>query len=252
MNFKICAAVAVIAALLLLMRGGRFSIREERADGTAEPVGLEIVSPSEDTPAAVYRGNPPGQIGPRSWSDQAVNPRPTNIHTRLVLSNAVADRVIVPGPFDHILGTQQYEEIAKRDFEEHAPSEPTLGKAKEMLEADGVPAERVYSAVRAVWEMRSEQIGWRSREVENQKRSDRELANLEVDPRYDNNQRAFVRRALDEEARIMDAMLKADAAWTIERTKAKLQHLVGGVSEATFERFYSLEPRSHASTLRWE
>ena len=50
----------------------------------------------------------------------------------------------------------------------------------------------------------------------------------------------------------MDAMLKADAAWTIERTKTTLQGLVGGVSEATFERFYSLEPIAHALPLRAE
>ena len=252
MKIKICASVVVVVALLLLMRGGRFSVREERADGPAETVGLEIVSRSEDTPAAVDRGNSPGRTGPRSWSDQAVNPRPTNIHTRLVFSNAVADRVIVPGPFDHILGTQQYEEIAKRDFEEHAPSEPTLGKAKEMLEADVVSAERIYSAVRAVWEMRSEQNWWHREKIENQKQLDQDLTDLDVDQRYNTEERAFVRRALNEKAGIMAAMLKADAAWTIERTKATLQHLVGGVSEATFERFYSLEPRSHASTLRGE
>lgn len=252
MKLKVYASVVVIVAVLLLMRGGRFSVREERASGPAETVGLEVASRSENGPAAVHRRMPLGLIGPRPWSDQAATPRPTNIHTRLVLSNAVADRVIVPGPLDHILGTQQYEVIAKKDFEENAPSEPTLGKAKDILEADGVPTERIYSAVRAVWEMRSEQIGWRFKEVENQKRSDRDLADLEVDPRYDSEERAFIRRAFNEEARIMDAMLKADAAWTIERTKATLQHLVGGVSEATFERFYSLEPRSHASTLRGE
>ena len=252
MKLKVCASVVVIVAVLLLMRGGRFSVREERANGSAETVGLEIASRPEDTPADVHRGNPPGRIGPRPWSDKAANPRPTNIHTRLVFSNAVADRVIVPGPLDHILGTQQYEEIAKRDFEENAPSEPTLGKAKEILESDGVPTERIYSAVRTVWEMRSEQIWWHLEKVENQKQLERDLADLEVDPRYNNEERAFVHRALNEKAGIMAAMLKADEARTIERTKATLQHLVGGVSEATFERFYSLEPRSHASTLRME
>ncbi|MEI6358235.1 MAG: hypothetical protein WCP53_14205, partial [Verrucomicrobiota bacterium] len=116
----------------------------------------------------------------------------------------------------------------------------------------GVPAERIYSAVRAVWEMRSEQNWWHREKIENQKQLDQDLADLDVDQRYNSEERAFVRRALNEKAGIMAAMLKADEARTIEQTKATLQHLVGGVSETTFERFYSLEPRSPASTLRWE
>ena len=38
MKIKICASVVGIVALLLLMRGGRFSVREERAKGSAEAV----------------------------------------------------------------------------------------------------------------------------------------------------------------------------------------------------------------------
>ncbi len=140
--------------------------------------------------------------------------------------------------------------MSKRDFDDVSVVEPTMIRLKDMLEADGVPEERLYSAIRVVYEMRSTQLGLKQMEFEDKRSLNDALARLREDTIHSESDKALIRQERIDIADAEELARVVDVKDLVERVKAKLQILVGGVSEATFERFYSLEPRLHAGALR--
>jgi hypothetical protein len=161
----------------------------------------------------------------------------------LVYSNVVVKMVTVPGSMEKLVGTQEFEEMSKRDYEDLSVVDPALVRLKDMLEAEGVPDERLYSAIRVVYEMRSTQKGLRFVEFDDRQRHTESLNRLAAETTLSEADKALIRNDRVDFFNADELAREVTAKDVVDRVKAKLQILTGGVSEATFERFYSLEPR---------
>ena len=167
----------------------------------------------------------------------------SNKVVHLVYSNIVVKLVTVPGAMEKLVGTQEFEEMSKRDYEDKSAVDPALVRLKDMLEAEGVPDERLYSAIRVVYEMRSTQKGERFLEFYDRQRHTDSLNRLAAETTFSEADKALIRNEQVDFFNADELAKEVTAKDVVDRVKAKLQILTGGVSEATFERFYSLEPR---------
>ena len=111
------------------------------------------------------------------------------------------------------------------------------------MEAEGVPDERLYSAIRVVYEMRSTQKGERFLEFYDRQRHTQALNELRAETTFSEADKALIRSEQTDFFNADELAREVTAKDVVDRVKSKLQILTGGVSEATFERFYSLEPR---------
>ena len=133
--------------------------------------------------------------------------------------------------------------MSKRQYEDLSVVDPALVRLKDMLEAEGVPDERLYSAIRVVYEMRSTQKGERFLEFYDRQRHTQALNELRAETTFSEADKALIRSDRVDFFNADELAREVTAKEVVDRVKAKLHILTGGVSEATFERFYSLEPR---------
>jgi len=233
---------AGIAILVLFLRGPGIH-SESQLPSTASGAGplLQPTSPSGTTVDTRQR-YAQRRTAPAVDPD-AVAALSSNKVFQLVYSNIVVKMVTVPGAMEKLVGTQEFEEMSKRDYEDKSAVDPALVRLKDMLEAEGVPDERLYSAIRVVYEMRSTQKGSRFLEFYDRQRHDVALIELKADTIHSEADKALIRNEQVDFFNADELAREVTAKEIVDRVKAKLQILTGGVSEATFERFYSLEPR---------
>ena len=233
---------AGIAILALFLRGP--GIRSESqlpsAASGAGPL-LQPTSPSGTTVDTRQR-SAQRRTAPAVDPD-AVAALSSNKVIHLVYSNIVVKMVTVPGSMEKLVGTQEFEEMSKRQYEDLSVVDPALVRLKDMLEAEGVPDERLYSAIRVVYEMRSTQKGERFLEFFDRQRHTEALNRLNAETTLSEADKALIRSDRSDFFNADELAREVTAKELVDRVKAKLQILTGGVSEATFERFYSLEPR---------
>jgi hypothetical protein len=233
---------AGIAILALFLRGPGIH-SESQLSSAASGAGplLQPTSPS-GTRVDTRQRSAQRRTAPAVDPD-AVAALSSNKVTHLVYSNIVVKMVTVPGAMEKLVGTQEFEEMSKRDYEDKSAVDPALVRLKDMLEAEGVPDERLYSAIRVVYEMRSTQKGSRFLEFYDRQRHDVALIELKADTIHSEADKALIRNEQVDFFNADELAREVTAKELVDRVKAKLHILTGGVSEATFERFYSLEPR---------
>ncbi len=233
---------AGIAILVLFLRGPGIH-SESQLPSAASGAGplLQPTSPSGTTVDTRQR-SAQRRTAPAVDPD-AVAAISSNKVFHLVYSNIVVKIVNVPGAVEKLVGTQEFEEMSKRQYEDLSVVDPALVRLKDMLEAEGVPDERLYSAIRVVYEMRSTQKGERFLEFYDRERHNQALTELNAETTLSDADKALIRSDRVDFFNADELAREVTAKEVVDRVKAKLQILTGGVSEATFERFYSLEPR---------
>ena len=233
---------AGIAILVLFLRGPGIH-SESQLPSAASGAGplLQPTSPSGTTVDTRQR-SAQRRTAPAVDPD-AVAALSSNKVFQLVYSNIVVKLVTVPGSMEKLVGTQEFEEMSKRQYEDLSVVDPALVRLKDMLEAEGVPDERLYSAIRVVYEMRSTQKGERFLEFYDRQRLTEALNELKAEATLSQADKVLLRNERMDFANADELAREVTSKDVVDRVKAKLQILTGGVSEATFERFYSLEPR---------
>lgn len=165
-------------------------------------------------------------------------------------SNVTVTTFIDRGPMEKLIGTDDYENLARRDFEENVRFEPGLQRVKEIIESEKPGSNRVYSAVRMVYELRSETMESRRSRINLENEYNLKISTIGQEPSISEEEKARRMQSEIDEMNAQFLSLDQDARLNAERFRRNMVMLVGELEQATVERFYYLEPRMVAGPLR--
>lgn len=174
---------------------------------------------------------------------------PTNSYT-LVYSNLTLTTVTVDSPLEKLIGTDEYESLAKRDFEENIPFEKKLNKIKEIIESERPDSGRIYSAVRMVYEMRSDVADNRKLRSELEHSTNARIREIDSDEKVPASERAMLIQSEVNQMNIQILSLEMGAKNSYERFLRQMVNLVGELNEATLDRLNAFEPQFSAKRLK--
>jgi hypothetical protein len=167
-------------------------------------------------------------------------------------SNVMVSTFIDRGPMEKLIGSDDYESLAKRDFEDNVRFEPGLQRVKEIIESEKPGSNRVYSAVRMVYELRSETMESRRSRINLENEYNLKISKIGQEPSISEDEKARRMQSEIDEMNAQFLSLDQDARLNAERFRRNMVILVGELEQATVERFYYLEPRMVAGPLRPE
>ena len=170
--------------------------------------------------------------------------------TTEVHSNATVTTVTIPSPMEKFIGTEKYEAIAKRDFETHVIHESKLKDIKAMIEVEHPKSARLYSAVRIVYEMRSDAFAKLHDVFALEEQIKNSIGEIDRDETLSAADKSTQLQAQIDRANLERKLLDTDARAFVERCRRQLDSLLGGVSTPLFERFYSFQPQFAAQPLQ--
>ncbi len=167
-------------------------------------------------------------------------------------SNVMVSTFIDRGPMEKLIGSDDYESLAKRDFEDNVRFEPGLQRVKEIIESEKPGSNRVYSAVRMVYELRSETMESRRSRINLENEYNLKISKIGQEPSISEEEKARRMQSEIDEMNAQFLSLDQDARLNLERFRRNMVMLIGELEQATVERFYYLEPRMVAGPLRPE
>ena len=177
--------------------------------------------------------------------------RETN-HYTVIHSNIFINTVTVDGPMEYLIGTDQYELLAKNDYDSNVVFETHLRKIRDSIEAERPGSGRLYSAVRIVYETRADVMDMRHKlfdlEFTSSARIGRIQGNSSLSDEEKKNQIQTEINDINAQRMAYDLEAKND----YDRFLRHMKTLVGELSEATLERFYAFEPRFSPQRFRTE
>jgi hypothetical protein len=174
---------------------------------------------------------------------------PTNSYT-LVYSNLTLTTVTVDSPLEKLIGTDEYEALAKKDFEENIPFEKKLNKIKDIIELESPDSGRIYSAVRMVYEMRSDVADNRKLRSELEHSTNERIREIDSDEKIPASERAMLIQSEVNQINIQTLSLEMGAKNSYERFLRQMVNLVGELNEATLDRLNAFEPQFSAKRLK--
>ena len=167
-----------------------------------------------------------------------------------VHSNVVVSTVSVESPMEKWIGTDQYELLAKKDYDSTVEFEPYLKKVHDLIESERPGSERLFSAIRMVYEMRADVLEKRRDLFDLEYSFNAKMGRIRADasfPARDKQSR------LDVEINDMNAekiRIGVESRRNYDRFLKQMNALVGELNEATIERFAAFEPRFAPRPLR--
>jgi hypothetical protein len=230
--------VLVIGMLLLSPRAGHVSEAEATL---GRPSRTQIAT----SPTSAVQTTPTRRHLPRPFRVEY----PENFVTRttngyiITYSNIVIRTAVVAGPMEKFIGSDYYEKIARQDFDESVGSETHLRKIRDLIESDRPGSDRLFSAVRLVYEMRADVLDMRHDRSELEFSTNARIGQLQADSSLSPEER---------ERQILSAMNNLNAgkiAQDVEQRErydrflSHLTALVGELSESTMERFAAFDPQ---------
>jgi hypothetical protein len=205
------------------------------------------VLPRQSSLGVRSQGKPRPPVRPLTLSD--LTPGSTNSYT-FVHSNIIVSTVSIESPMEKWIGTDQYELLAKSDYESNVESEPYLRKIHDLIESERPGSERLYSAIRMVYEMRADVLEKRRDLFDLEYSSNATLARIRADPVFPAGDK---QSRLEVEINDMNAekiRIGTESRRNYDRFLKQMGALLGELSEATMERFAAFEPRFSPRPLR--
>jgi hypothetical protein len=151
---------------------------------------------------------------------------------------------------EKLIGTDEYEALAKKDFEENIPFEKKLNKIRDIIELESPDSGRIYSAVRMVYEMRSDVADNRKLRSELEHSTNERIREIDSDEKIPASERAMLIQSEVNQINIQTLSLEMGAKNSYERFLRQMVNLVGELNEATLDRLNAFEPQFSAKRLK--
>jgi hypothetical protein len=166
----------------------------------------------------------------------------SNAYT-LTYSNITLTSVIVEGPMEKMIGTERFEELARKAYEESLQHEPKLAKIRAILESEKPDTDRLYSAIHLVYALRADVQDSRYRKFSEERDQAARIGELQSDAKLSDAERASLIQSEVNHFNLWKQAFDLDARNRDERFLRHMVSLVGELSEATLERLNSFEPQ---------
>jgi hypothetical protein len=153
---------------------------------------------------------------------------------------------------EYLIGTDQYELLAKHDYDSNVEFEVQLRKIRDLIEAERPDSGRLYSAVRIVYETRADVMDMRRKLFDLEFTSSARIGRIQGDPYFSSEEK---KKQIQTEINDINAQRMAydvEAKNDNDRFLRHMKSLVGELSEATLERFCAFEPRFSPQRFRPE
>lgn len=189
-------------------------------------------------------------IDPHNSILQSSHPtRATNSYF-IVHSNITITTVVVDGPMEQFIGTDQYELMAKSDFESNVDFETYLKRVRDLIESEKPGSARIYSAVRMVYEMRANVMDMRHDIFDLDFTYNAKIGQIQADSTLSPEEKETRAQSELNNLNAQRISLDVDARNNYERFLKHMTSLIGEPSDAMLERFYAFEPRFSPRPLR--
>ena len=161
----------------------------------------------------------------------------------LTHSNITLTSVMVEGPMEKMIGTERFETLAKKAYEESLGNEPKLAKIKAILEAEKPDTDRLYSAIHLVYALRADVQDSRHRKFSEEQAQAARIGEIQGDTKLSESERSMMIQSEVNHFNLWKQAFEVDAQNREERFLRHMVSLVGELSEATLERLNSFEPQ---------
>ena len=234
-------AAILLATIVAVLFWKHFDHREIDSQQVILSTPKQADSNAGINPATIFAQRI-NQITSPNSSQENQTPPSTNNYT-ITHSNVVVKVVTVDGPMESLIGTAQYELLAKNDFDDSVKYEPYLTRIRDLIESERPGSGRLYSAIRIVYETRVDVLDMRHKLFDLEFTSNATIGQIQSDSNLTEEEK---------KSRIQDAINNMNAqrmAYDVEardnsnRLLRHMKTLVGELSEATLERFSAFEPR---------
>ena len=153
---------------------------------------------------------------------------------------------------EYLIGTEQYELLAKNDYDSNVEFEKHLKKIRDLIESERPGSGRLYSAVRIVYETRADVMDMRHKLFDLEFTSSARIGQIQGDSGLSAEEKKTQIQTEINDINAQRMAYDVEAKNDYDRFLRHMKSLVGELSEATLERFYAFEPRFSPPRLRPE